>query len=269
MPAAVWPWAIRLLAAALLAPAATATPARAGTADVTAILTEARRLEFGIGVAPDLVQAMGLYCQAAAAGDRGATMQMAAWLLADDSPDYDPALAAAWLRRLQRSDRGARPTAGSPPRCPGQAAPPPMMAASATLGPATLGKVVPTALIEAISAEYRVDPALVTAVIAVESGFRADAVSPKGAMGLMQLMPGTARDLAVDDPFDPEQNLRGGVRHLARLLDTYRGQLPMALAAYNAGEARVDRCGCVPAITETTAYVDQILALYPAGPVSR
>ncbi len=81
----------------------------------------------------------------------------------------------------------------------------------------------------------------------------------------MQLMPGTARSLDVTDPFDAEQNLRGGIAHLARLLDAYDGDLPLVLAAYNAGESRVDRCRCVPAIAETTAYVDRILTLYPTG----
>lgn len=250
-------WPVVLGAAILTAPpaiaAGVAVPGVAATVDL------ANRLELGIGVDPDPVRAMGLYCQAALSGNRGAILHVAAWLLTDDGPDYDPVLAAAWLRRLQRGDRGLPPPPGGPPRCPGDTA-----AAPAETGPAA-DTLTLVRLIEAISAEYRVDPDLVKAVITVESNYRADAVSHAGAEGLMQLMPSTARDLGVADSFDAEQNLRGGIAHLARLLDSYGGDLALALAAYNAGESRVDRCHCVPAIAETTAYVDQVLALYSAG----
>jgi len=120
---------------------------------------------------------------------------------------------------------------------------------------------------------HGIDPALVLAVVGVESGFRPEAVSPKGAQGLMQLMPGTSRELGVADPLDPEQNLDGGVRHLGALLTLYDGDLTRALAAYNAGQGAVSRHGGVPPYRETQAYVKKVLARYrqpgakPAKPV--
>jgi Transglycosylase SLT domain len=116
----------------------------------------------------------------------------------------------------------------------------------------------------AVSAAHRhgIDPGLILAVVSIESGFRPEAVSPKGAQGLMQLMPGTSRDLGVADPLDPEQNLDGGVRHLGALLTLYDGDLTRALAAYNAGAGAVSRHGGVPPYRETQAYVKKVLARY-------
>ncbi len=101
---------------------------------------------------------------------------------------------------------------------------------------------------------------LLLAVIAVESDFRPGAVSPKGAMGLMQLMPDTADALGVARPFDPRENVQAGALHLRRLLDRFGGDLELALAAYNAGEQRVRESGAVPPFPETRRYVDQIMA---------
>jgi hypothetical protein len=116
----------------------------------------------------------------------------------------------------------------------------------------------------AVSAARRhgIDPGLVLAVVGTESGFRPEAVSPKGAQGLMQLMPATSRELGVADPLDPEQNLDGGVRHLGALLTLYDGDLTRALAAYNAGAGAVSRHGGVPPYRETQAYVKKVLARY-------
>ncbi len=113
-----------------------------------------------------------------------------------------------------------------------------------------------------LSDRYGIDPDLVRAVIRMESGGKADAVSRKGAMGLMQLMPGTARMLEVDDPFDPVQNLEGGIKYLSILSDKYNGDLSKTLAAYNAGPGRVDACGGIPPIAETQGYVKGVLARY-------
>jgi len=102
---------------------------------------------------------------------------------------------------------------------------------------------------------------LVAAVIRVESGFNAKAVSRKGARGLMQLMPGTAAILGVRDSFDPMDNIDGGVRHLRGLLDRFGNNIPLALAAYNAGEGAVNTHGGIPPYPETQAYVGRILGI--------
>lgn len=121
------------------------------------------------------------------------------------------------------------------------------------------------ALAEAAAQRHGLDPALVMAVVQVESGFRPDAVSPKGARGLMQLMPATAARLGVVDVLDPEQNLDGGARHLGFLLTRYGGDLKRALAAYNAGEGAVERHRGVPPYDETRAYVKSVLRRYRSG----
>ena len=117
-------------------------------------------------------------------------------------------------------------------------------------------------LAAAAARRHGLDPELVVAVAAVESGFRPGVVSPKGAQGLMQLMPRTAASLGVSDPLDPAQNLDGGARHLGQLLTLYGGDLVRALAAYNAGEGAVDRHGGVPPYRETRAYVKKVLERY-------
>jgi soluble lytic murein transglycosylase-like protein len=116
----------------------------------------------------------------------------------------------------------------------------------------------------AVAAAHRhgLDPELVLAVVGVESAFKPDAVSPKGARGLMQLMPATAASLGVEDSFDPEENLDGGTRHLGTLLELYDGDVERALAAYNAGEGAVARHGGIPPFRETREYVRKVLERY-------
>ena len=109
---------------------------------------------------------------------------------------------------------------------------------------------------------YSLDPKLVLSVIAVESNFDTSAQSPKAAAGLMQLIPGTAERFNVRNAYDATQNLRGGMRYLRWLLSYYRGNVVHALAAYNAGEKRVDRFQGVPPFPETRAYVQRVLRLY-------
>lgn len=112
---------------------------------------------------------------------------------------------------------------------------------------------------------YGVPVKLVTAVIRAESGFNARAVSRKGAQGLMQLMPGTASTLGVRNSFDPRENINGGVRHLRGLIDRFPDSLPLALAAYNAGEGAVVQYRGIPPFPETRDYVTRVLGFYGAS----
>ncbi|MBQ6417292.1 MAG: lytic transglycosylase domain-containing protein [Synergistaceae bacterium] len=107
--------------------------------------------------------------------------------------------------------------------------------------------------------KYNIDSELIRAMIQVESGWTTNAVSNKGAQGLMQLMPRTAAMLGVEDPFDPVQNIEGGVRYISDLTDKYRGDIEKALAAYNAGPARVDS-GNIPEVSKR--YVRNIMSIY-------
>jgi soluble lytic murein transglycosylase-like protein len=119
-----------------------------------------------------------------------------------------------------------------------------------------------TQMVREVSDRYRVDPALVRAVIQTESNWDSRAVSRKGARGLMQLVPGTAQQFGVSNVFDPQQNLDGGVHYLRMLLERYNGDLDRALAAYNAGPTAVDRAGGVPRYRETRAYVRKVTDSY-------
>ena len=116
-----------------------------------------------------------------------------------------------------------------------------------------------------VAAHYTVEPSLLHAVIEVESGYDPGAVSPRGAVGLMQLMPETAAALGIQNRSDPYANIVAGVRHLRQLLDRYKGNLDLTLAAYNAGPAAVERYGGVPPYPETHDYIRRIRRRY-AGP---
>lgn len=115
-------------------------------------------------------------------------------------------------------------------------------------------------IIKSLASEYGVDKSLVKAVIHAESGYNPNAVSSKGAQGLMQLMPKTAQGLKVNNSFDPKDNIRGGIRYLRFLLDTFKGDVTLALAAYNAGLSRVSQYGGVPPYQETRNYISRVLA---------
>lgn len=115
--------------------------------------------------------------------------------------------------------------------------------------------------IKEASTEFGVDKSLIRAVIHAESGFNPRAISPKGALGLMQLMPSTARMHGVRKAMEPKENIRGGTRHLADLLRRYRGNLVYSIAAYNAGEGAVEQYGGIPPYAETKEYVRRVLAL--------
>lgn len=132
--------------------------------------------------------------------------------------------------------------------------------------PPSLGRALQPAsiepLVDASADRFDVDPKLVHAVIRAESGYNPRAVSSKGARGLMQLMPQTARELGVADSFDPASNIEGGTRYLRSMLDRFQGSLELALAGYNAGPEAVRRFGGIPPFSETRKYVERVLRDY-------
>lgn len=132
--------------------------------------------------------------------------------------------------------------------------------------PVTAAEVKP--IIDREATRQKLDSRLVQAVVEAESAYSPCAVSPVGAMGLMQLMPSTAESLQVSDPFDPSQNITAGTQYLKQMLDRYGGDIAKALAAYNAGPARVDAAGGIPSIPETQEYVRKIMGkITPPRPV--
>jgi soluble lytic murein transglycosylase-like protein len=136
----------------------------------------------------------------------------------------------------------------------------PNSTAAASVAPADIDK-----LVQQSASRFQVDPDLIHAIIRVESGYDAKAVSNKGAMGLMQLVPATAQRFGVANPFDPKQNIEGGVNYFKYLLDLFGGDVNLSLAAYNAGEHTVQRSGGIPAIPETQDYVRKVTSIYQTG----
>ena len=272
----------RLLLACLLA-----VPALAGAADPTFIkayaaadkrqLTEwGRRFEHGEGLPKNLDNAIRLYCKAAKKGDTDAQYYLG-WLYANgNGVRRDEELAAAWLHLAAAQDDaqskrilamlGFSKRPKREPTCAltdGRDAlrPVPSALRSVGLGP-TRAQVAsgPIAdLVRALAADYKLDPNLVLALIETESNFNPQARSPKNAQGLMQLIPATAERFGVQNVWDPEQNLRGGMAYLRWLLGYFKGDVRLALAGYNAGEGAVERHGGVPPFPETQAYVSRIM----------
>ncbi|MDD5205421.1 MAG: lytic transglycosylase domain-containing protein [Desulfobacterales bacterium] len=117
-------------------------------------------------------------------------------------------------------------------------------------------------IISQASERFKVDPFLIKAVIKAESDFNQNAVSQKGAQGLMQLMPGTAEDMKVEDPFNPEENIFGGTRYLGMMLSRFNNDMRLALAAYNAGPERVENHRGIPPIPETKSFIEKVMQYY-------
>lgn len=273
------PLRIALLALGLLAGAAHAADA----AQRQAWREQAIALEHGEGVRRDAAEAMRLYCQAALAGDAASAWNLG-WMHANGRgvPRND-GLAAHWFARAALlGDTKAEAMfqrLGVPadkPDCVREAEQRDAQRAEqqrlaeekAALSTAYRAHVdTPEQrrimkIVYKLAPRFGLEPGLVYAVIRAESNFNANAVSDKNAQGLMQLIPETAARFAVHKPFDAEQNIRGGMAYLRWLLSYFRGQVPLAVAAYNAGEGAVDKHGGVPPFAETREYVQRIQRYY-------
>jgi soluble lytic murein transglycosylase-like protein len=228
----------------------------------------AKRFEYGENAPADMTRALTLYCLAARRDNIAAQYQLG-WIYAHGrGVERNTHLAAYWFGRA--ADQGDRPARMMLRRI-GAA---PAQQTASCIGPkgqsllnASIGADAKRSDIEravrALAPEFGLEPELVLAVIQVESGFALTAKSPKGALGLMQLIPATAQRFGVADPLDPLQNLKGGMAYLSWLLDHFEGDLKRALAGYNAGENAVLRYGGVPPYAETRNYLKKIARLYP------
>lgn len=229
--------------------------------NVTDHFSLARAYERGVGVERNAEKAVKHYCLAARAGNDEAAFAMGWMFMTGNGIGVDRKQAAAWLKLAadQGHDTARRMLAKLPapgktkPACSGAE-----IAQAEHKPPANLVK-----LIRKLAPKYGLDPELVMAVVAIESGFKPDAVSPRDAQGLMQLTAETADRFGVADRFDPTANLHGGMRFLRQLLTAFDGDVELAMAAYNAGEGAVRRHGGVPPYAETQEYVVKVRRYYP------
>jgi hypothetical protein len=256
----------RVLQACLAATLLSGAQAQASTlwmnADAAYVL--ALRYENGIGVPRDYARVFEFYCDADRLGHAGATFNIG-WLYAQgEVVKRNVEQAAAWLRRAEM--RG-HPQAAAllseltgakvvQPLCPTESE-------EADAGPDVELKAEIVQVVRTMAPFYGIDPELALAVVRVESSFRANAVSPKKARGLMQLRPATAARFGTHDAADMISNLHGGLSYLRFLLDRFDGDVRLALAGYNAGENAVTRHGGVPPYAETQEYLRKLAALYP------
>ena len=274
-----------LLAGLLLV---SAVPAQAASAEQAAAWREqARALEHGEGVARDPQAAVALYCQAAVAGDALARYNLG-WIYANGRGVARDDAQAAYLFQLA-ADQGDEParrmlaSVGPVARKPACVAEIEASLAAEQRARAQLAAEAADrealesrykalidnaqrrqiyAIVQRLAPEYGIHPALAVALIRAESNFDPLAVSEKNAQGLMQLIPETAARFRVKKPFDPEQNIRGGMAYLRWLLAYFQGDVDLAVAAYNAGEGAVNRFGGVPPFPETRGYLKRIREVF-------
>ncbi|MBL8381788.1 MAG: transglycosylase SLT domain-containing protein [Burkholderiales bacterium] len=249
----------------------------ASPADVRLLVLEARSYEHGEGVPKDGPRAARLYCEAARAGDAEAQFSLG-WMYANArGVPRDDATAAHFFglaarqghvhaqRMLRFVDEAAAaaPECMAPPRQLAEvAAEPPPQSDDELPVPATPAQRKVVELLSRLAPEYGVHPRLAFAVIRAESNFDPGAVSPKNAQGLMQLIPETSARFNVAKPFDPEQNVRGGLAYLRWLLAYFKGKVPLVAAAYNAGEGNVNKFRGIPPFAETQGYVRRIVEIF-------
>jgi TPR repeat protein len=223
---------------------------------------QALRYLHGEGVRPDVDRAVVYLCSAARKGHGPAAFELGWIYLEGRGVARDEDLGAAWLResarlgekpptRLMESLKSRKNTSLA---C--------VSSKGTDLRKLAARRAEYMRVINEMAPKFDLDPALVLEVVRVESNFNPRARSHKGALGLMQLIPSTARRFGVEDPLDPIQNLRGGMAYLRWLVKRFDGDLKLALAGYNAGEAAVERHGGIPPYAETQAYVGRILQRY-------
>ena len=261
------PWVLGCLVAPGAALAQQGAPGAAVTAD--ALRQQAVALEHGEGVARDLEQAAALYCRSARLGDMQAQYSLG-WMYANGRgvPRSDATAAfffyAAAEQGLEVAQRMLQVVGGRSTEVPGcmrSARPVTGLSAVATPG-VDYQRIAPRKIFELVlkmAPQYQVEPQLALAIIAAESNFNPQALSPKNAQGLMQLIPETSERFKVKDPYDPAQNIRGGLTYLRWLLAYFEGDIALVAAAYNAGEGKVERYRGVPPYLETRAYVQRVL----------
>ncbi|MBS1985867.1 MAG: transglycosylase SLT domain-containing protein [Bdellovibrionales bacterium] len=234
-------------------------------------VAQARAYEHGEGVPKDLAKAAALYCDSARQGDAEG-MYALGWMYANGRglerrDDFAATLfaMAAFLghSHAARMSRYTGEYTGVVPEClnaPEQVAEGWNVRRFVEDQPMARRKLVE--LVAGLAAEYQVDPRLALAIATIESNFNPTAVSTKSAMGVMQLIPETAERFNVRNPFDPVENVRGGLAYLRWLLAYFKGDVALAAAGYNAGEGAVDRYKGVPPYRETRGYVDRILSFF-------
>jgi hypothetical protein len=238
------------------------------TADLVVLRTEARSYEHGEGVPKDPMRAASLYCDGARFGDAEAQFSLG-WMHANGrGVERSDEMAAFFFKlaadqghlQAQKMLRFVGQVVAPMPKCMQPiAADFEFEEAFLTSNPSQQ-KVF--GLVRKLSPEYGVSPRLVMAVIRAESNFEPSAVSPKNAQGLMQLIPETSVRFNVKKPFDPEQNIRGGLSYLRWLLAYFEGNVALVAAAYNAGEGAVNRYRGIPPYAETRGYVKRIMSIF-------
>ena len=250
-------------------------PAKATDADaITELVAKAIAFEHGEGVPRDPLTAVALYCVAARAGNPEAQYNLG-WMFANGrGVERDDAIASSFFALAAKSGHDYAqkmlvrigPSKGELPECMRPPERPPALAELQEPDPFV--NLPPNhrkiaELVEQVAPRYGIEPRFALAVIAVESNFEPLARSQKDARGLMQLIPQTAARFKVRNPFSVNDNVRGGLAYLRWLLAYYQGQVALAAAAYNAGEAAVDRYRGVPPYPETRDYVKRVLRLFP------